>query len=44
VEAARGDAHGIVAKDPHLEDARNAPLMVAVRRSYGRDWEWVSSG
>jgi ATP-dependent DNA helicase RecG len=44
VEAARGDAHDIVAKDPHLEDARNAPLMVAVRRSYGRDWEWVSSG
>jgi ATP-dependent DNA helicase RecG len=44
VEDARRDAHGIVARDPHLKDARNAPLMVAVRRSYGRDWEWVSSG
>ena len=44
VEAAREDAHDIVAVDPHLHDARNAPLMVAVRRSYGRDWEWVSSG
>jgi ATP-dependent DNA helicase RecG len=44
VEAARADAHDIVAADPHLHDARNAPLMVAVRRSYGRDWEWVSSG
>jgi len=44
VEAAREDAHDIVAADPHLHDARNAPLMVAVRRSYGRDWEWVSSG
>jgi len=44
VEAARADAQHIVAADPHLEDARNAPLMAAVRRSYGRDWEWVSSG
>jgi ATP-dependent DNA helicase RecG len=44
VEAARRDAHDIVAKDPHLVDARNAPLMAAVRRNYGRDWEWVSSG
>jgi len=44
VEAAREDAHYIVTVDPHLHDARNAPLMVAVRRSYGRDWEWVSSG
>ena len=44
VEAARADAQDIVAADPHLEDARNAPLMAAVRRSYGRDWEWVSSG
>jgi ATP-dependent DNA helicase RecG len=44
VEAARSDAHDIVAKDPHLTDTRNAPLMLAVRRSYGRDWEWVSSG
>ncbi len=44
VEAARDDARRIVAADPHLADARNAPLLVAVRRSYGRDWEWVSSG
>jgi ATP-dependent DNA helicase RecG len=44
VEAAREDAHDIVAADPHLDDTRNAPLMVTVRRSYGRDWEWVSSG
>ena len=44
VEAAREDAHDIVSRDPHLKDARNAPLLVAVRRSYGRDWEWVSSG
>jgi len=44
VEAARTDAHAIVAADPHLRDARNAPLMAAVRHSYGRDWEWVSSG
>jgi ATP-dependent DNA helicase RecG len=44
VEAARESAHDIVTADPHLTDPRHAPLMVAVRRTYGRDWEWVSSG
>jgi ATP-dependent DNA helicase RecG len=44
VEAARENAHDIVTADPHLTDPRHAPLMVAVRRTYGRDWEWVSSG
>lgn len=43
-DAARVDARAIVSADPHLADARNAPLMESVRRSFGRDWEWVSSG
>jgi ATP-dependent DNA helicase RecG len=44
VEAARADATAIVAGDPHLKDPRHAPLLEAVRASFGRDWEWVSSG
>jgi ATP-dependent DNA helicase RecG len=44
VEAARADAGAIVAADPHLKDARNAPLLLATRHQFGRDWEWVSSG
>jgi len=44
VEAARSDARAIVEVDPQLRDPRHAPLLLAVRRSFGRDWEWVSSG
>jgi ATP-dependent DNA helicase RecG len=44
VEEARADAGAIVSADPHLGDPRNAPLLVSVRRSFGHDWEWVSSG
>jgi ATP-dependent DNA helicase RecG len=44
VEAARTDAGAIVDADPHLRDPRHAPLLLAARHSFGRDWEWVSSG
>jgi len=44
VELARGDAQALVAADPHLRDARNAALLHEVKRTFGRDWEWVSSG
>jgi len=44
VEAARDDARGIVAADPHLTAPIHAPLHAWVKRRFGRDWEWVSSG
>jgi ATP-dependent DNA helicase RecG len=44
VEATRDDAAGIMAGDPHLNDPRDAALLLATKRSFGRDWEWVSSG
>jgi ATP-dependent DNA helicase RecG len=44
VEASRADAGAIVAADPRLRDPRHAPLLEATRRTFGRDWEWVSSG
>ena len=44
VEAARSDAREMLSCDPHLEDPRHAPLLRAARNSFGRDWEWVSSG
>lgn len=44
VEEARGDAREMLSCDPHLKDPRHAPLLRAARHSFGRDWEWVSSG
>jgi ATP-dependent DNA helicase RecG len=44
VEMARGDAQRIVMTDPALSDPRNAAMCEAVKRTFGRDWEWVSSG
>jgi ATP-dependent DNA helicase RecG len=44
VSAARDDARGIVAADPHLTAPIHAPLHAWVKRRFGRDWEWVSSG
>lgn len=44
VEMARGDAQRIVMADPALSDPRNAAMCEAVKRTFGRDWEWVSSG
>jgi ATP-dependent DNA helicase RecG len=41
---AREDAADIVAGDPALKRAENAPLGRHIRRSFGRDWQWVSSG
>lgn len=41
---ARADAEAIVAGDPRLEDPLHAPLMESVKRAFGRDWQWVSSG
>ncbi|HEY5505867.1 MAG TPA: helicase-related protein, partial [Coriobacteriia bacterium] len=44
IEMARADAQAIVDSDPHLTDPRHAPLLDELRRSYGRDWEWVRAG
>jgi ATP-dependent DNA helicase RecG len=44
VEEARADARAMLSCDSHLEDPRHAPLLRAARHSFGRDWEWVSSG
>jgi ATP-dependent DNA helicase RecG len=44
IETARADATAIVDRDPHLTDARDVPLLRELRRSYGRDWEWVRAG
>jgi ATP-dependent DNA helicase RecG len=44
IDAAREDAREIVAADPHLTDVRHVPLLDEMRRSYGRDWEWVRAG
>jgi len=44
IESARADAAEVIASDPHLVSAEHAPLLEAVRRALGRDWEWVSSG
>lgn len=44
LDAAREDARAIVAADPHLVAPEHAVLDAWVRRRFGRDWEWVSSG
>lgn len=44
VEVARSDAREMLSCDPHLKDPRHAPLLRAAQHSFGRDWEWVSSG
>jgi ATP-dependent DNA helicase RecG len=44
LDEARSDAQGLVANDPALRSAGNAPLGRHVRESFGREWEWVSSG
>jgi len=44
LEIAREDATALVAADPALRRAENAPLGAHVRQAFGRDWEWVSSG
>jgi ATP-dependent DNA helicase RecG len=44
VEIAREDAQRIVDSDPALKDPRNAALCDSVKRTFGREWEWVSSG
>ncbi len=44
LDAARADAQGIIESDPHLIAAAHVPLLDEMRRSYGRDWEWVRSG
>jgi ATP-dependent DNA helicase RecG len=44
IAEARDDAQGIVSRDPHLADVRDALLLAEMRRSLGRDWEWVRAG
>jgi len=44
IELAREDAAAIVGSDPHMTDPRHVPLLGEMRRSYGRDWEWVQAG
>ena len=44
LEGARQDATAMVAADPRLERADHAPLLAQVKRRFGADWEWVSSG
>lgn len=44
IAEAREDAQGIVSRDPLLTDARDALLLEEMRRSLGRDWEWVRAG
>jgi ATP-dependent DNA helicase RecG len=44
IAEAREDAQGIVSRDPHLADVRDALLLAEMRRSLGRDWEWVRAG
>jgi ATP-dependent DNA helicase RecG len=44
LDAARADATALVAADPRLEAPEHAPLLEQVKRSFGADWEWVSSG
>ena len=44
IESARADSMEMIASDPRLASAEHAPLLDAVRRALGRDWEWVSSG
>lgn len=44
LDAAREDAVRLVAGDPRLSAPRNAPLLEQVKRRFGADWEWVSSG
>jgi ATP-dependent DNA helicase RecG len=44
IEEAREDARRIVESDPHLTDPRDVLLLAEMRRSYGRDWEWVQAG
>jgi len=44
ITEAREDAQGIVSRDPHLTDVRDALLLEEMRRSLGRDWEWVRAG
>jgi ATP-dependent DNA helicase RecG len=44
LDAAREDARAMVASDQHLSSPEHAALLEAVKRGFGRDWEWVSSG
>jgi ATP-dependent DNA helicase RecG len=44
LEAARADAAALVAADPRLVEPAHAPLLAEVKRRFGADWEWVSSG
>ena len=44
LDAAREDAAAMVAADPCLDSAEHAPLLVQVKRRFGADWAWVSSG
>ena len=44
LESAREDAIAMVAADPRLEGLEHAPLLTQVKRKFGADWEWVSSG
>lgn len=44
VEWARDLADGIVSADPHLRDARHAPLLDYTRTRFGRDQEMVNAG
>jgi len=44
IDEARADAQRIVETDAHLKDPRHVLLREEMRRSYGRDWEWVRAG
>ncbi len=44
LDDARADAARLVAGDPRLDAPDHAPLLEQVKRSFGADWEWVSSG
>jgi ATP-dependent DNA helicase RecG len=44
LDAARADAGLLVDADPHLDAPDHAPLLEQVKRRFGADWEWVSSG
>lgn len=44
LELARDDARTLVEHDPHLSAPLHIPLLVEVKRRFGKAWSWVSSG
>lgn len=44
LELARDDARTLVEHDPHLSTPLHVPLLLEVKRRFGKAWSWVSSG